>query len=191
MTEKLIVLRVIPHKESDLIVHGINHQGSKVVLYARGALRSKKRFGGGVLQPTHYIQVHYRPSSVNPESMLQLQEASLLEDFPGLRESYEKLELALYCVALVDRMSKEGMVHSEGVFHLLGNVLRTIEGSHSLTMLKLHFELKLLASQGELPFIEGADPLLQATVKDHEKVQLDQNVVRSISSALSQILHHY
>ncbi len=191
MTEKIIVLRVIHYGESDLVIHGLNPLGAKVVFYARGALRSKKRFGGGVLEPTHYIQVNYRPQARSPEAMLQLSEASLLEDFSGLRSNYERLELALYCVSLVDRMSKEGMVHSEGVFHLLGNVLRTIESSKNLSQLKLHFELKLIALQGDLPYIEGADPLLQTSVKEHEKVTVTPAVFSDIKSAIAQILHEY
>jgi DNA repair protein RecO (recombination protein O) len=191
MTEKLIVLRVIPHGESDLVVHGLNPVGAKVVFYARGALRSRKRFGGGVLEPTHYIQVTYRTSHHNPEAMMQMQEASLLEDFPLLRSDYERLDLALHCLALVDRMSKEGMVHSEGVFHLLGNALRSLETSKSLPLLKLHFELKLLALQGELPFIEGAEELLTASVKDHEHVTVNPDVFRGINTAVGELLHHY
>lgn len=191
MTEKLIVLRVIPHGESDLVIHGLNPVGAKVVFYARGAVKSRKRFGGGILQPTHYIQVNYRPSHHNPDAMLQMQEASLIEDFAGLRRDYERLHLALHCVALVDRMSKEGMVHSEGVFHLLGNALRSLETTAQLAQLKLHFELKLLALQGDLPFIEGADELLQASVKDHERVTVAPEVFRGINSTLAEILHHY
>ncbi|HEX4925721.1 MAG TPA: DNA repair protein RecO [Bdellovibrionales bacterium] len=191
MTEKLIVLRVIPHGESDLVIHGLNPQGAKVVYYARGAVKSRKRFGGGILQPTHYIQVHFRQSHHNPEAMLQMQEASLIEDFDGLRHDYERLDLALHFVALVDRMSKEGMVHSEGVFHLLGNALRSLETTTQLAQLKLHFELKLLALQGDLPFIEGADELLQASVKDHERVPVAPDVFRDIKSAVAEILHHY
>ena len=191
MTEKLIVLRVIQHGESDLVIHGLSPLGAKVVYYARGALRSRKRFGGGILEPTHYIQVSGRPSHRNPDAMMQMQEATLIEDFPALRQNYERLSLALHCLQLVDRMSKEGMVHSEGVFHLLGNVLRTIEVSNNLPLLKLHFELKLIALQGDLPFIEGADDLLKASVKEHEKVPVSPELFHGINSAISQLLHDY
>jgi DNA repair protein RecO (recombination protein O) len=189
MSEKIFVLRVIPYRESDIIIHGLTSLGSKIVLYARGAKRSKKRFGGGILEPTHYLQVHYEASPRNPESMLQLKEASLIEDFPALRENYERLDLALYFVSMVDRISKEGMVHSEGIFDLLGNSLRSAETSQALDLLKLHFELKLLALQGELPFVEGAELMLQTTVRDHEKIILNPESYRSISSALSSLLN--
>jgi len=191
MTEKLIVLRVIPHSESDLVIHGLNVHGAKAVFYARGALKSRKRFGGGILEPTHYIQVEYRVSHRSPEAMAQLQEAILLEDFPKLREDYERLELALHCLTLTDRMSKEGMMHSEGVFHLLGNTLRTIESSENLPLLKLHFELKLIALQGDLPFIEGADDLLKASVKEHQTVSLTEHSFGHINSEIERLLQQY
>ncbi|MEQ1876753.1 MAG: DNA repair protein RecO [Bdellovibrionia bacterium] len=191
MTEKLIVLRVFPHSESDLVIHGINTHGAKVVFYARGALRSRKRFGGGILEPTHYIQVLYRVSHKNPDAMMQMQEATLIEDFPKLREDYERLELALHCLTLTDRMSKEGTVHSEGVFHLLGNMLRTIETSDNLPLLKLHFELKLIALQGDLPFIEGAEDLLKASVKEHQTVNLSEHAFGYINSSVERLLGQY
>ena len=62
-TEYLFVLRVIKYGEADLIVSGLNTMGAKIPLFAKYALKSRQRFGGGVLQPTHYIKATYSHTS--------------------------------------------------------------------------------------------------------------------------------
>src|SRR3954468_21753819 len=107
--EKAIVLRTTRYAEHDLIVQVITSKGAKLNLFARSALKSKKRFGGGVLEPTHYIHVLYEDRSSN-QNLHTLKEASLIEDFPGLRTAYSRIEAGLYFVKLVSEIVKEGEV---------------------------------------------------------------------------------
>ncbi len=53
---RLIILRTIKYSEADLIVHGLNTEGARINFMAKSALKSRKRFGGGVLEPTHYMR---------------------------------------------------------------------------------------------------------------------------------------
>ncbi len=50
MTEqqKILVLRTYKHGESDLIVHALNSLGASMSFIAKGGLKSRKRFAGGV-----------------------------------------------------------------------------------------------------------------------------------------------
>ena len=85
---KGIVLKATRYSEADLIVSVLTSEGQRLQLFARNALKSKKRFGGGVLEPTRYIQVSYedRRSKLGGESELHtLREASIIQAFEGLR----------------------------------------------------------------------------------------------------------
>ena len=62
-TERLFILKVVKYGEADLLVFGLNSMGAKVPLFAKAALKSKKRFGGGVLESTHYIEATYNNTS--------------------------------------------------------------------------------------------------------------------------------
>jgi DNA repair protein RecO (recombination protein O) len=165
--EKIIILRTIRHGEGDLIVHGLTRQGAKMSFFAKSALQSRKRFGGGVLEATHYVHVQFQRSS-REDGLHRLLEAQIIKSFEGLRESYERIETALYFVSVVEKLSHEGMVDFETLFDLLGHSLEAAEKSKNLDVLKFQFQTKLLSLQGVLPQIEGIEPLLATSVRDHE-----------------------
>jgi len=167
--EKIIILRAIRHGEGDLIIHGLTRHGAKMSFFAKSALQSRKRFGGGVLEPTHYVHVQFQKSQ-REEGLHRLLEAQLLKGFDGLRESYEKIETALYFVSVVERLSHEGIIDFATLFDLLGHSLEAAEKSKNLDILKLQFQTKFLSLQGVLPQIEGIKTLLSSSVRDHEQL---------------------
>lgn len=174
MTDKIIVLRAIKTSESDLIIHGLNPEGARMNFIAKGALRSRKRFGGGILEPTHYISVLYKPGrGSSDESPLHfLQEAQLLDGFNGLRQDYSRLEAALAIVQMVSQVAQDGVVDSGELFDLLGNALRAAEKSDHLDILQLQFEAKLLYLQGVLHGSTIPTELVRKTLKDHSQIEL-------------------
>lgn len=152
ITEKVIVLKVLRHGEGDLIIHTLNQNGCKLSFFAKSALQSRKRFGGGVLEPTHYIQVEYVKAR-GEDALNKLQSASLIKDFHKIRTDYDRLQLALYFVMQMEKIAHEGLLDHHELFDLLGNALTSVEVSQSLPLLKLHFEIKLLHILGVLtPF---------------------------------------
>lgn len=174
--DKIIVLKTFKHGESDLIVHGLNPHGIRLSFFARGGLKSRKRFAGGVLEPTHYIEITYKPSS-NPEGegLHTLLEAQVIREFTGLRTDYDRLETALYLLRIVHRLSLQGGVDSEELFNLLGNALSVAEKSADLETLKVHFELKFLALQGVLPPEQEFSSWLKTPLARHELLR-EENV---------------
>jgi DNA repair protein RecO (recombination protein O) len=189
LRDKVIVIKTYKHAESNLIVHVLNAQGIKLKLIAPSALVSKKRFGGGVLQPTHYIQICYKPSR-DQEGLGTLLEASIIDDFSELREDYDRLQMALYFLGLVDKVSQEGESFSHALFDLLGNALRAASNSQCLNVLKTHFEIKLLYSQG----VMGADNKIlrffNTPISRHSELAGDENL--SFAQTTSRInLNHY
>jgi DNA repair protein RecO (recombination protein O) len=165
--EKIIILRTIRHGEGDLIVHGLTRVGAKMSFFAKSALQSRKRFGGGLLEPTHYVHIQFQRAS-REDGLHRLNEAQMIKPFSGLRESYDRIELALYFVSVVDRLSHEGMIDFASLFDLLGHSLEAAEKSKNLEVLKLQFQTKFLSLQGVLPQFEGIESLLSSSVREHE-----------------------
>lgn len=146
---KAFVLRRSLYRDSDLIVTFLTSQGSKLSLLARGAVKSKKRFGGGVLEPTHLVEIEY--TKPNSEGRLgTLGEAQILESFSEVRADYDRLMLGLQIVENVTRVAQEGDVHSQSLFQLLGRALFALQTSCDLVKFEKQFELHLQHQQGEL-----------------------------------------
>lgn len=192
--EKVFILRKTRYGDTDLILNCLTSGGARISLFARGALKSKKRFGGGVLEPTHYIHVLYEDKggtrSANP--LHTLKEASLLNGFEGLRTDYARIEAALDFVRLVSEVVREGDVDSGDLFNLLGNTLRACEKTERIDRLRAHFAVKLLANQGVLPLEENAERILmRAPIADHEKVELSEAEWIRLRGRIKRMLSEY
>lgn len=162
--------------EADLIVHALSPVGEKKSFIARGALKSKKRFGGGVLDPSHFVSFTYKVAK-EEGGLNTLQEASLINDFPGLRTSYEKLELALHILECVTRVSQEGDIHSEFLFNLTGHALKAVEICLEPQILRMHFYLKLLWQQGVMTAEPWMAPFLKTNLSDTNLLVDQKNCV--------------
>ncbi len=193
MKDRVIILRTIKYSEADLIVHALNPQGGRLNFLARGALKSKKRFGGGVLEPTHYVSVSYRSSkSRSDEGTLHtLSEAELIKGFPGLRERYERLECALEMVAIVGRMAQPEVVDAPELFDLLGNGLFAAEASSRLEVLLLQFQIKLLYLQGVLHNSADMADFLRRPLKENELIQVPDSNLNRLKREVAHQLEHF
>lgn len=190
--ERILVLKLVKYGESDLIVHGINPLGARMNFFARGAAKSKKRFGGGILEPTHYLEVTYKARTGGDGDPLHtLQEAQLVREFPKLRTDYKRLETALNWLKLVHMMSQQGVVDSPDLFNLIGNALACAETTNDIEKLKTHFELKLLATQGILPPEPEYDSWLSATLAQHEQIKTGSEARRRVAEQVHDQLKHY
>lgn len=169
--KKAIVLKAHVYSESDLIVSLLCNDGSLKKLFARSAKNSRKRFGGGVLEPTHYIDCSIQDRK---QSMSILQEAKLIKDFSGIRSDYDRLQTALQLVNWCEKFAKEDLECPE-MFHLLGNALSSAQSSKSLNLLSLQFQAKLLATQGYMPSESLIHELLKIPIQDHETIQLSHH----------------
>ncbi len=185
-----IVLKKFLFGESDIIIRVLNTRGALVSLIAKGAKKSKKRFMGGVLEPTHFIGVEYRHTKTT--SLYQLKQAWFLKRFVGLRDNYECLNTGLYFLSLMECVCQEGLEDSSDHFNLLGNGLKALCNSPDLKALQFLFELRLLYIQGILPReYQNNRPLLALTLSQHKnlihKVPDFQDMISDIHSTLS---HH-
>jgi DNA repair protein RecO (recombination protein O) len=192
LKEKILVLKKFKYGEADVVVHGLNPLGARMNFFARGGMKSRKRFAGGILEPTHYIEVTYKVGSGNDGDPLHsLLEAHLVREFPKLRTDYDRLEAALGLLNLVHRLGQQGVVDSPELFNLLGNALAAAETSTNLENLKLQFELKLLNAQGVLPHDSAFAPWLQASMAAHGEIKIDNRERQRLIAEAHAHLRHY
>ena len=186
--ERIIVLKTFPFRESDLIVKGLSAEGLQMNFLARGALKSKRRFAGGVLEPSSFIEVEYRPS----KSLHHLKQAWMLEDFYELRKDYDRLQIAFYILKTAGALSLEG---GEGdareLFSLVGNALLEAQNSSRLKTLKLFFQVKLLFLQGVLPKKLSRADILSKTLQSHQTFDMRDEEEKTFSEQVDQTLNQY
>jgi DNA repair protein RecO (recombination protein O) len=188
--DKFIILRKMKYGESDLILHAISPHGEKLSFIARGALKSKKRFGGGILEPTHFVSFTFKESSEEGK-LHTLQEASLINDFPGIRQDYDHLEFALHVLDCVGKVSQEGDKHSDFLFNLLGHTLKSIEIAQDVLVLKMHFYLRFLLQQGVIQPEPWMGPFLKTNLADTNTLVSHRQVVDEELNNVENMVRHY
>ena len=186
--ERIIVLKTFPFRESDLIVKGLSAKGLQMNFLARSALKSKRRFAGGVLEPSSFIEVEYRPS----KSLHHLRQAWMLEDFHELRKDYDRLQIAFYILKTAGALSLEGEGgDSRELFSLVGNALLEAQNSPCLKTLKLFFQVKLLFLQGVLPQKLSRPDILSKTLQAHQTFDMKEEEQKDLSEQVDQALNQY
>ena len=185
-----LILRKIKYGESDLIIQALSPLGEKISFMARGALRSKKRFGGGVLEPGHHVLLTYKSSPVAGK-MGNLQEASLIADFKNTRRSYDHLEFALFILECAGKVGQEGDESSSFLYNLVGHTMKAVETCQNLEILKVQFYLKFLMHQGVMGLEAWMKPFLMAKVSEVDSLLEYQDVADKKEVPLKIDLRHY
>ncbi len=173
MLHKAFVLKAYKQSESNLIVHSLNEEGCRLSMIARGAVKSKKRFAGGVLEPSHLVLLQVEPGK---SGLFELQEATLLKGYEKIRDDYEKLDLVFFFLNTLYKISQSADLHSHHLFNILGHSLEALEAieiietSNKLQSLKMHFILRLLYQQGVLDAEDWMRPWLKVPIKDNSLI---------------------
>ncbi len=177
---KGIILKTNLFRESDLGVQILSTTGTKKDFVAKHALKSKKRFSGGVLEPSHYIEYSWKESS---SGITYMEEARILDSFDGLRDSYEKLETAMRGIQLALKVCKEDLEQEE-VFHMLGNYLKLCASIKADKKTYLHFKIRLLSTIGILPNQMEFATFQQTPLSESDGLSMSEATLRSIENAL-------
>lgn len=192
VSDRIIILRTLKHGEADLIVHAISGRRGRINLIAKGALKSRRRFVGGVLEPTHFVEVGLALKSESREGGLHfLEEAQLLMGFETLRQDYDKLNTAFYFLKLISQVTQEEDPEAQRLFDLLGNSLKALETTNRIDLLKALFEVKLLHIQGVTPEDLPAVDLFHFAVADHEQSQIAKEDLVILKSQIQMSLRAY
>ncbi|MEK6774977.1 MAG: DNA repair protein RecO [Bdellovibrionota bacterium] len=184
------VLKKIKYLEADLIIHALSSNGEKFSFLARGALKSKKRFGGGVLEPTHQALFTYQKPH-NGGSLHLLKDAQIIHDFAPIRRSYETLEFALQVIGCIEKVSQEGDSNSEILYNLLGHTMKAIETTQHLEILKTQFYLKFMMQQGVITLEPWMGPFLKTQIQKHEDLAGREELMRGKLTPLESRVREY
>jgi DNA repair protein RecO (recombination protein O) len=145
------VLRTQPLGESDRIVVLLARGAGKVRAVAKGARRSKKRFGANLMLLSRVRATCFEKEG---QDLARLESADLLESFYLLQEDPER-GAALACLAEVaDAFAREEQ-EDDAFFRLLHAVLRAVRDGLHLDWAARYFELWTLRLHGFLPSLES------------------------------------
>ena len=192
---QFLILRKIKTNEADLVLQVISKEHGRISCLARGALKSKKRFGGGILEPTHVLEGIFQ--KIQHDRLSPLNEAKLVYDFPALKLSYDKLQIAFEMLAIYSRTIQENDITSQEFYDLLGNSLRSLEvlveippsntdRASVLEKFFAHFAVKFLSLQGVLEFERWQNMYLKESILRHSRLpDVD------LASAQVELLRHH
>ena len=166
---RFLNLRAKPFRDADLILDVLSKEGERLVLTAKNAANSKRRFSGGVLEPLNFVEIYYTQAK---SGFLYVQEARVLYPFAGLRKDYGKLEVAFHFLKLIAKGTHEGLPDNRRLFNLLGNSLRVLETTDKPQLLKLQFELKYLYYLGFLGLDDDTNEFVAKPISQHQQIEL-------------------
>jgi DNA repair protein RecO (recombination protein O) len=143
-----IVLRSIRYGEADRILHLYTPERGRLSAIAKGARRSRSRFGAR-LEPFMRIQAHLHEGR---SELLTVTGVDTVAIHAGLREYAATLDAAARACDAVTRLFETSEPHPE-VFYLLANELALLASDpvHGRPGNGLAFRLKLLLAAGLVP----------------------------------------
>lgn len=143
-----MILRLVPYRESDRILHLFTDEFGRMAAMARGARRSQRRFGG-VLQS--FVRCSFGLRSPTVGTLMEAVDAEPIESFAGVAMDPLRYGRAGYLCELVEVLTREADPHP-GVLQMLGEALTLLqqESVDGTTLLRL-FEVGLLARIGVWP----------------------------------------
>src|SRR3972149_7479720 len=146
-----IILNSFDYGESDRILSFYAKEFGKFRGIAKGARRSKRRFGGNICPPSHVDAVFYRGNG----ELAIVEEASLVYGFPELKGDISRYADSCYILELVNEMTRDGGHPNPELFEVLLCFLKLVDFSGPSKSLLRFYEIKLLDTLGYMPHLSG------------------------------------
>jgi DNA repair protein RecO (recombination protein O) len=144
------VLRAQPIGESDLIVTFLTRTTGKVRAVAKGARRSRRRFGANLMLLTRVRLVYFEKEG---QDLARAESAELLESFYALQTEPVRGAVLACFAEVADAFAREQQ-EDEASFRLLHAVLLAVRDGLDLDWAARYFELWTLRLHGVLPGLE-------------------------------------
>ncbi|MBP1723165.1 MAG: repair protein [Deltaproteobacteria bacterium] len=145
-----IILHTMLYGESDQIVTLYTLDFGKVKGIAKGAKRSRKRFGSR-LEIASYVKVTFFEKETS--SLVRLSNCDLIQPFEGLREDIHRLAWASYFIELVNEMTAE-RIQNKPLFKILVAFLTFISKGMLKEEIQRVFETRFLSCLGYQPQLD-------------------------------------
>ncbi len=169
-----IVLRSLRYGESSRIATLFTRERGKLSVIAKGARRTKSRFGSALL-PMSYIEsvIYVKPG----RSLQTLSETSHLLRFPSLARDLRKISAGLRIMELLGAVVQEGE-QNPALFNLSLKALQYLSlASRNVDNVGSHFELRLAAELGFAPLIDRES--VESVGEDGGFLALDRGTISS------------
>lgn len=137
-----VVLRATAYRENDLIVSLFSLEHGRFSGVARGARRSRKRFGAALDLFTQ-IRIH----AIVKEGLATLSEAEIITIHDGIRSDLAKIACASYACELLEQLLPEGMANPRA-FRLLSSMLTHLDNNPASHSDRRFYEANLLKILG-------------------------------------------
>ncbi len=181
---RAFVVRMVDYRDSDRIVTLFTEETGKVSAFARGARKSRKRFGAA-LSP--YMLGHVRLcGSPNSGKMFTLSEINPVERFSSIGKDVVKLALAGYFAELC-RETIPDSNPEPAIFDLLLKAYRILDTTRPTKAFVRAFELHLLAGLGMSPRLERCGG---PTPEIHCEAVLDPVYIHGIEPEVAETTGH-
>jgi DNA repair protein RecO (recombination protein O) len=142
-----LLLRSVDYADADRIVTLLTLRFGKAAFIARGARRSKKRFGGA-LQALSLLSVEVTESDAQLGTLMQ---AQLTRSFPRILAELPRMDAAFAALLLVRELSPEHEP-DDAVFSTTLGLLDALEREQAVpACVRLCFQVRLLALLGFAP----------------------------------------
>jgi len=146
-----MVLLSHPLGESDRIVTFLTRSAGKVRAVAKGARRSKRRFGSNL---ERFSRVRLQYFEREGSDLARIEAADLLESFYRLQEDPERAAVLACMAEVADAFAREQQ-EDEAYFRLLHAVLRAVRDGLALDHAARYFEIWTLRLHGVLPSLSS------------------------------------
>ncbi|MBA3881790.1 MAG: DNA repair protein RecO [Chthoniobacterales bacterium] len=139
-----ILLRKRKLSDTSLIVHWCTNSLGCVQTVAKGARRTKSPFAGKL---DLFFEAEIQIARGRKSSLHTLREVSLTNPFPGIRESYLRIQAASYFVELIE-ICTESDHHDPELFALLRRAFSYLTANEPTRRAVSHFETELARIAG-------------------------------------------
>jgi DNA repair protein RecO (recombination protein O) len=139
-----IVLKGIRLGEADKLVTLLTTKKGKVKAVAKGARRSRSRFGAALEPFTHCNVILFEKK---PTVLMRMNQADILKPFMKIREDLDRIQAAARMVQIVSAILPEGEANPK-IFSLLLAGLGEVEKNDHLEWLVRVFEIRCLKHAG-------------------------------------------
>jgi DNA repair protein RecO (recombination protein O) len=144
-----IVIRQHDYGEGNKIILVFTREFGKLGMVARGAKKPRSRLTA-ISQPLTHGYFFFRPS----QNLATLYHGEIIELFPKIRQSFDKMAYAAYACELMDKTVEE-KEKNPSLFSLFLQTLVYFEQGKDLEIVTRIFEMRLLDAAGIRPNLEA------------------------------------
>ena len=144
-----LILREVRYKEADRILTLLTSSSGLITAKAQGALRQKSRLAASTQQLTYSDTVLFEN-----RGYMTVKEATVKEDFAGLREDFLNYSLGCYFAECIEALLPENTPEQSVMQLALNSLFALSHNLHSPEKIKAVFELRLMSILGYAPNLD-------------------------------------